>query len=180
MRIDAVAGESRERVVEVVPVVAERKQRERREVARLVTSPRAERPGPPQVACRVDGECRLLKEEHAHEPSPQESPDHAGDGAGDRQAEQRREREGYHAEEREETIEDDEIAIGEKVRNPPLAFLGRGTKQPAAMRVECTANLATDGQTGEVRRVRIALHVGVGVVTAMVGRPAENASFERE
>src|SRR5678815_2237339 len=80
----AVAGRGRERVVVVVPRLAEGERREPRQVARLVGG--AERPPSEAVAERVDAEGRVMQQEDAHGSAPQQSCEPSGDRAGQGEA----------------------------------------------------------------------------------------------
>src|SRR5215213_8921979 len=177
--LEAVPRRGRERVVRVVPALAERHQRDRPVVAALIFG--RERPAAVHVADRVHAPRRVVQQEHAHEARPHERRQ-ARDGvtAGEREAEHERDRESEQRPDREQRVD--------LAHQRVLAQIGReaprrgalAVEQPAHVRVpQAAQHAAPAGRAMRVRAVRIALLVGECVVLAVIGHPVDDRALDR-
>ncbi len=160
----------------VVPRLAERQDRQQRVVARVVVD--VEPPVAREVADRVDRPGHVMDEEDAHQAGPDEGLQAAREAAvvrptgeeGDDQAGQR--------DPREPLRDPHQALVAQQVRRVLArpAALDLGRPEPADVGVpEALQALAA----ADVRRVRVALDVGVRVVLAVVRGPDQRGAFDR-
>src|SRR5689334_139808 len=103
----------RECMVVVVPRLAERRQGEPCEVARLIS--RREAPSAEEVAQRVDREGGVVQEEDAYSAAPEHARQAADDGAGERDSEPEWECEAQQDPERKRAIDRSDQRVREQV-----------------------------------------------------------------
>ncbi len=178
--LQAVAGRARERVVVVVPRLAERREREPEDVRRLVLD--LEAAAPEEVADGVDRPGHVVLQEDADEAAPEqtgqqrlhrEAAEHEADERGDREAEQ--------DPPVEAAVDPAHPAVLDELLGV-LAALGLAVvgEQPAHVRVEQALERAHPALAElDVGRVRVALLVGVRVVLAVVGDPVDDRALHR-
>ena len=163
---------ARERVVVVVPALAEREQRQPEHVGRVVVDVEPARAE--EVADRVDRPGDVVQREDPHRPAPQRGRQRAGE---------RRRRSGSRApagisearsstQSAERAVDEPHAAVLVEVARVArvLGLAGR-VEQPAHVRVPEAGDRALDAAAVPVRRVRVAVLVGVRVVLAVVGDP---------
>src|SRR5829696_7931620 len=173
----AVAGGGRERVVAVVPALAERDHRDEPVVAALVLD--RERPAAVHVADRVDAPGRVVEQEHAHEAGPDEGGE-AGEqrAARERKAEHERDRQAEQRPQREVLVDPADRRVLAQVGREALGGGALALEQPAHVGVpEAGQHTAHALGVVRVRGVRVALLVGEGVVAAMVGDPVDHGAL---
>ena len=154
----------------VVPPLAEHEHRDDPVVAglvaHLVVAPA------PHVADRVHAEGRVLVEEDAHEPAPDQALDAAGPAVErvadrERDPERRDDPEQVHAVDRP-----DQLVVVQILPVEPALLHPEVREHPADMRVdESLERLAHPVTVPRVRRVRVALLVGERVVLPVIGDP---------
>ena len=180
-QLQAVRGRARERVVVVVPALAEGRDREPEDVGRVILD--VEAALAEEVADRVDRPGHVVLDEDADEAAPDEAGERALPAHGQQAAEHRRDQQ-----RRASTISGN---LRLRMRMPrsstrSLAYL-RARASPcvrqshAGVRVPEAAQRAHHAvAVTDVRRVRIALDVGVRVVLAMVGDPVDDGPLHRQ
>ena len=174
--LEAVEGRAREGVVVVVPGLAERERREPRDVGRVVVV--VEPAKAVEVADRVDAPRDVVHEEEAHGAAPEQAHQRGVGGAADRPAEAVGNRQGGEQPDREEAADHAHAAVLEQVGRV-LAGLGAAVvhEHPAEVGV---VEAAEARAVADVRRMRIALLVGMGVMLAMVGDPGDHGALDGE
>ena len=174
-RAQAVRGRARERVVVVVPGLAERGQREPDHVRRVVGD--REAPAPEEVADGVDRPRHVVQEERAHEPAPDEAAQRAleREAVGD-EADQRRDPDAREGEPRERLVEAAHPAV--LVELVAYFFQSAWPWVSNSQPVWACQRPREPGAVAHVRAVRIALLVSVGVVLAVVGDPVEHRALQ--
>src|SRR4051794_32471587 len=165
---EAVPGGRRERVVAVVPRLAERERREPREVARLVAG--GERAPAEEMAERVDGVRDVVQKQHPYQPAPQDA---RGDGeprAGDEPAEDPGDDEARDRPYEEPAVDPRHDRVRDQIRRVARAPAAVGVdEEPPDVRVREAAQRAAQAvAVVDVGAVRVALAVGERVVLAMV------------
>jgi hypothetical protein len=162
-----------------MPRLAERRQRQPQQVARLVAG--LEAPATEEMAQRVDAVRHVMEHEHAHRAAPQEAGqtgiDRAADG--DPEAEWRREA-GEHPQ-HERAVDEAHDRILEQVRCVAGALAALGVdEQPAEMGMREAGERALEAAAvPDVGAVRIAILVGEGVMLAVVGDPGDDRALDR-
>ncbi len=174
----AVDGGAREGVVVVVPGLAERGEREPEDVGRLVVDLEAARAE--EVADRVDAPGDVVDEEDPHQAAPEQAGGGAGQRAGDRKpASAGIARPSTTSATKRRLISRMPavlVEVGRVALPVGAAVLG---EQPAGVRVPEAAQHAADAvAVADVRAVRVALDVGVGVVLAVVGDPGDHRALD--
>ena len=163
----------------VVPALAERERGEPEDVGRVVLDREAARPE--EVADRVDRPRDVVQGEDAHRTAPQRGGQRAGQRAVDQVAEPERHQQADEDPQAERAVDDAHAAVLVEVARVARVLGGAGDlEQPAHVRVPEAGDRALDAAAVAVRRVRVALLVGVRVVLAVVGHPRHHRALHGE
>src|SRR5829696_2844381 len=174
----AVHRRARERVVVVVPGLAEGERREPEDVGRVVVD--VEAAGAEEVADRVDRPGDVVQQEDAHRAAPQRAGDGARQRPLDRPAHGGRERDSDRDPDREQGVDDAEAPVLDEVAGVLVVRgLALAVEQPAHVRVPEALQRAREPAPVTVRRVRVAVLVGERVVLAVVGDPRDDRALHR-
>ena len=177
--LQAVHRGAREGVVVVVPGLAERRQREPEHVGRVVLD--VEAAAAEEVAHRVDRPGDVVEHEDAHEAAPHQAGERALERAGEEVAEAGREQQADEHDAEEAAADEAHAAVLDEVAGVLRALRAAvGVEQPAHVRVPEPVQRAQEAvAVADVRGVRVALLVGVGVVLAVVGDPRDDRALDR-
>ena len=165
----------------VVPRLAQGRQREPQQVARLVAG--LEATSSEEVTQRVDRERGVVQEQDAHRAAPQQTREPADDRPGERNPEAEWEGHPEHHPQEKGSIDETRGRIGQQILGVALrarSTAARATERPAEMRVVQAAQRSTPAiAVSDVRAVGIALLVGEAVVLTMRGDPLDHRPLDR-
>src|ERR1700710_2904807 len=175
-----VGGGGREGVVVVVPGLAEGRDRDQRQVARLVAG--LEVAVAEDVAERVDAVGEVVEDEDADEPAPERAGGGGEEGAADDPAEEEGEQQAANRPPDEGGVDAADDRVLEQVRGEALLVAALGVdEEPAHVGVvEALEGAAPAVAVVDVGAVRVALDVGEGVVLAVVGDPGDDRALDRD
>ena len=176
----AVPRAGRVGVVQVVPGLAERQDRQRPEVRARSPSRVSNGRSPYHVADRVDGPGHVVQQADAHQPGPEERGQRALPGPGDQAADQRRHQQEASTSSGEQLVDPADVLVGDQVGREPVPVGQLTVEQPADVREEQALGQAQKPVAVAPRRVRVALLVGVRVVPAVVGDPLDDGALDGE
>ena len=132
-----------------------------------------------EVAQRVDRERHVVEHQNPHRASPQQTEQCAVKRSAERIAKPKRDRQAEQNPEHEAAVDGANDGVGEQVGRVALLIGKAVAEDPAQMGVpEAAQRRAPALAVADVRAVRVALLVGVGVVLAMVGDPLDRRSFD--
>ena len=133
------------------------------------------------VAQRVDREGGLVERPHAHHPGPEQAAEPGSEGAGHGEAHAERNQQSQHRPKQEGARDEDEIRVGQQVGR--VALVGAALvmhEEPAHMRVPEPLDASDEAfAVVDVRRVRVARLVRVGVVAPVIGDPGDERPLDR-
>jgi hypothetical protein len=131
-----------------------------------------------EVADRVDAPGHVVDEEDPDEAAPQVAGERTLEGAGERVAQECRDHQAGAEQPREPAADLADDRVLEQVRGEaPLLRLALGHGQPAHVGVVEAAQRAAQARAVPMRRVRVALVVGEGVVLAVIGHPVDHRAL---
>ena len=176
---EAVGGGGREGVVVVVPGLAEGRDRDQRQVARLVGG--LEVAVAEDVAERVDAVGEVVEDEDADQAAPEQAGEAGEEGAADHPAEREGEQQADDRPVDEGAVDPADDRVLEQVGREALLVAALGVdEEPAHVGVEEAAQGAAPAvAVVDVGAVRVALLVGEGVVLAVVGDPGDDRALDR-
>jgi hypothetical protein len=174
----AVAGAGGVGVVQVVPRLAHRQDRQRPEVRGFAL--RGEGAIADHVADRVDRPGDVVQDRDAHESGPEQRGERTPPGHGDQAAEQRHCGQAGPGEQREQPTDRGNVAVGQQIGDETGGIGVVATEQPAQMGMEEPARERGWRTAEQPRGVWIAFLVGEGVVAAVVRGPGNHVTLQGE
>src|SRR4051812_14589620 len=121
-----------------------------------------------------------MKQRDADQAAPEERSQRALPGAAPREPDERRKEQADGRERAEGVADPHDVAVGEQVGSEALLVGLLDVEQPADVRVPETLGERLGVAAVAPRRMRVAFLVAEGVVTAVVGDPADHGALDRE
>ncbi len=168
-RVHAVARRAWERVVCVVPGVAETEESQGREVGAAILAP--ERLFAECVAQRVGAPRDVMEQRDPDDSGPETGEERAPDGADDEPTDKRRDEEREHGPEHHRAGHEGEVGICLEIGAPPFSVDLVVDEEPAGVGMPEATELMDDARTLGRRRMGVAGPVRKGVVPAVLGDP---------
>src|SRR3954469_18629201 len=132
------------------------------------------------MADGVDRPRRVMKQRDANQAAPEERGQRTLPGAAPGEPDQRRHEEADGGEGAEGVADPHDVAVGEQVGSEALLVGLLDVEEPADVRVPETLGQGLGVAAVAPWRMRVALLVAEGVVTAVVGDPADHWALDRE